>query len=218
MPPKIAKYPHAEYNDEELNGSLCDYYGWLSIEQNLWRNQTYSPEVLNYKDGEEAAIKYFVPGYLKLIEHVLAEHEANYAYVVPVPASVPASSADFTTKPKSVTGRNRDNRNQVFCKLLHDGHDKVILTDVLMRTDPKPKKARWSPEQHADSMVIKGKAESFDEDDLLILVDDVSTQGGTINGAKLLLSNKYDADRIITLPISQTRFSAVFRPLRPPQS
>lgn len=218
MPPKIANYPHAEYNDKELNGALCDYYGWLSIDQNLWRNQTYSPEILNYKDGEEEAIKYFVHGYLKLIEHVLTEHGANYAYVVPVPASVPTGSGDFTTQPKSDTGRNRDNRNQVFCKLLHDGHDKVIQTDVLIRKDPKPKKVRWSPEQHADSMAIKGKAESFDDDDLLILVDDVSTQGGTINGAKLLLSKKYSTDRIITLPIAQTRYSADFRPLRPPAS
>lgn len=217
MPLKINRFPHAEYDPETRIGWLCDYYAWLTLPSSVWRQQSHSGSILDYKEGTKQSLEFFLAPYKSLIDYVLDVHDANYAYVVAVPASVPSTDPAYTRRPKSVTGRNRDDRNELFCEMLSESHDYVINANLLDRITPKPKKARWDAETHKNSM---GMRQEFvdpaeDEDDLFILVDDVCTQGGTIDGAKLLLSEYFDEDRIVRLPLAHNRFAEDFRPLNP---
>jgi hypothetical protein len=212
---KITKFPHAEYNHDDLIGFLCEYYaypiGQQIITQTQWRNDSWSGSVLDYKDGTDAGIQFFLKPYMALVEHVVRKHSADYAYVVPVPASVPEDDPAYRRTPKTQRGESRDDRNDVFCELLHDNHDYLINARILKRADAKPKKVRWSPEQHAASMRIRTNKVDISDGSIIVLVDDVTTAGGTIYGAKQLLSERFDPDQIVMLPIAKTRTVLDFR-------
>ncbi len=202
---KIDRFPHAAYSLETRLGSLCLYYALYEPTKPQWKNESYSPEILNYKVGLKTSIEYFLRGYTALLDHVRTTHEASYLYVIPVPASTPETNAAYTTKaqPEAKPRRNRDNRNHIFCELIHEKYEHGINSDLLERSKPKVEKDRLTPEQNAATMRIrKVKDIQFGKNDLLVLVDDVTTTGGTIEGAKLLLSSAYPADRIIMLPIA----------------
>lgn len=214
---QIKRFPHASYNPDTRIGWLSEYYGLYQPTPQQWRNGSYSPEILNYKVGASDSLKFFLPEYIALLEHVRMSHNAAYLYVIPVPASTPEADPGYTTTPQPRTKpqRNRDNRNTVFCELIHDQYDHGIKADLLVRIKPKAAKERLTPQEHADSMnVRKLKDVQFDDDDLLILVDDVTTTGGTIEGAKLLLSTKFPEERIVMLPLATNVDPLFFRSIQ----
>jgi predicted amidophosphoribosyltransferase len=211
----IKNFPHASYFQAALYGWLCEYYALNTPSRDQWRKMTYSPEILDYKAGADSAITRFAAPYIALLGYVKQVHKAEALYIVPVPASLPESDAAYTTTPQPPSsGKSRDNRNQVFCQHIHDNYEFAIYVDALERTQPKPKKARWTATQHAQSMRLRNSADiEFETDDLLILIDDVCTTAGTMDGARQLLSRTYDQQRIIRLPIANTVDAASFRSL-----
>ncbi len=211
MAPNIDRYTHAYYEPAELNGWLCEYYAYENSYR--WRKQSYSPELLNFKEGEDKDIQYFVKAYTKLLDYVIECHSATHLCLIPVPASAMKNSPKYTTEPMSKTGSNRSNRNEIFCGYLAKDHPKLILINNLERVKPKEPKARWSAEQHADTMRCTSGISNLTASDLLVLVDDVTTTGGTMDGAKLLLQADFPKAKIVTLPIGRTRSLADFRPL-----
>lgn len=213
----IKRFPHASYNSKTRIGWLCEYYGLYQPTSAQWRNQSYSPEILNYKVGAADSLKFFLREYIQLLEHVRIAHDADYLYVVPIPASTPEADSGYTTtpQPRAKPQRNRDNRNTVFCGLIHDGYEFGIKADLLARTKPKVAKDRLTPQEHADTMAIKKQKDMrFDDGDLIVLVDDVTTTGGTIEGAKLLLSSVYPEEQIIMLPLATNVNPLFFRSIQ----
>jgi hypothetical protein len=147
---------------------------------------------LNYKEGRDEDIKRFVEPFLKLIRHSLAEVKASSACLVPVPSSIDAHNIKFSTvpRPKGIQGsRNRDNRNTVFCNMLAIADGSLSVNDILIRKLAKAEKATWSPAQHAASLECRTMTALPPERVTLVVIDDVRTDGGTLQGARIVLEN-----------------------------
>ena len=131
------------------------------------------------------------------------------ALLIPMPSSKPKTSPNYWPKPSPrwpLRRKNRDDRHKVFCELLASKNSNIVCFDVLERTVEKPEKVHWTAEQHAQSMscspLIKSHLLSVE---YFILIDDVTTRGGTLGGAKLvLLNNRVPEERIITTAIGRT--------------
>jgi hypothetical protein len=86
---KIDRFPHAHYDSQNRLGYLALYYplsafrdGILSEEN--WRQESYSPEILNYKVGRDHDIRWFVEPFLNLIHHAISSTAIETTYFVPV--------------------------------------------------------------------------------------------------------------------------------------
>jgi hypothetical protein len=209
----IDRFPHLHCDPQLRLGWLCEYYKFGTLADELWREQTYTPELLNYKEGKLKGINLFVPPYLELLQHVMSTHNANYACLFPIPPSVPNHSRQYTITPRSKTGRNRDNRNNIFCQTLTSQNESLLLFDALTRTQKKPPKKHWTANQHRKSTAFDEDITDLTPDAIFVLVDDVYTKGGTLQGAALLLSEKFPQQQIICLPIARTYPADEFVPL-----
>ena len=213
---RIEKFPHAFYDPSRRMGYLAHYYPWDavkdgSLDKDLWRRESYSPEILNFKEGRDEDIKRFVVPFIELIHYALSCVQTNTAFLIPVPSSLASNDQNFSSRPrdKGIKGhRNRDNRNSVFCNLLNLHDDKLKVADILVRTRNKPEKETWDAARHAQSLSIRedGVVLPSSVSSPLVLVDDVTTNGGTLEGAKILLDRHYQASIIIctTLGISRS--------------
>ncbi len=95
----IDGFPHAQFDLASKTGFLAYYYPSTAVKDGVlsedeWRHGSYSPEILNYKEGRDEDIKRFVEPFLKLIRHSLAEVKVSSACLVPVPSSIDVSSKE----------------------------------------------------------------------------------------------------------------------------
>jgi hypothetical protein len=218
---KIEHFPHAFYDSKARHGYLAYYYpssalrdGVLSEEN--WRYESYSPEILNYKEGRDHDIRRFVEPFLKLIRHSIAAEKVDAGYLVPVPSSIAANDPKFSSQPRKKglpDSRNRDNRNSVFCSFLSSIDGKLRLVDVLVRTSPKPEKANWTATQQAGSMELQGIGTLPQGRTAIVLVDDVTTGSDTLAGARLVLEKAYPQAIAVTLAIGCTKAPQQFMSL-----
>jgi hypothetical protein len=150
---KIDGFPHAQYDPATKFGFLAYYYPFTAVRDGVlsgedWRERSYSPEILNYKEGRDEDIKRFVDPFLKLIRHAVTESRANATFLVPVPSSMAAADPLFSTVPKEKYvqhSRNRDNRNSVFCNMLAINDGTLKVADSLVRITTKPERQLGPP-------------------------------------------------------------------------
>ncbi len=209
---EIPKYPHANYDSKEMFGYLAYYYPHNKVsndQMDLWRYQSYSPDILNFKEGAEEHIKFFVRPFCILIQHVLSFLKKREAFLVPTPSSIAGNDPNFKTTPrKKGDVRNRDNRNIIFCSLINIEDNNLKVSDILFRSKGKVEKIQWKKEEHKESLQIRhnqGLTTNHQFSGEMILIDDVVTSGNTMLGAKLRLEEIYPYAKIIRLSISKTK-------------
>ena len=116
---KIKNFPHAQLDQNTFRGFLCHYYVVGSIDINLWR-ASYSPEILNFKEGGNNSIEFFVPPFAELIKFVMNQTNLNSGILIPVPSSTSKNDSFFSAVPydkiKMSKRKNRDNRSEIFCE------------------------------------------------------------------------------------------------------
>ncbi len=218
---KIDKFPHAQYDSKTKIGFLAYYYPSAALRDKIldeddWRYNSLSPEILNYKEGKNADIEFFVGPFLKLIHYAMTDAKVDEAFLVPIPSSMAVNDPRFSTMPrqKSVRGnRNRDNRNSIFCSLLSVADGSLKVADNLVRTKTKPEKVAWGAKQHTESMKLRAVSALPHGKIALITIDDVRTDGGTSSGAHRILKEAYPQAIIISLTIAHTRSPQQFLPL-----
>ena len=106
---KIENFKDAFYNAEEKFGYLAYYYPFnkFSNDYSFWKHETYSSNILDFKEGKEEDIKFFVKSFCSLIEYVLSLLQKTDAFLVPVPSSIAWNDPNFKTTPR----QKNDNRN-----------------------------------------------------------------------------------------------------------
>lgn len=218
----IPDFPHAHFDSKNLFGYLVFYYPYDAIKkeggltEEQWRNESYSPEILNYKVGYPHYIRFFKKPFLDLVQYALRSTSETKAYLVPVPSSIAAKDPNFKNTPrKKGEKRNRDDRNTVFCKELAQGKTNLKVADVLQRAKTKSEKATWTPEQHAESFTVNLKS-GFPKPNFsgaIILVDDVSTEGGTIQGAKKMIQRSFPQSKVMMLALGLSTAPKNFQPV-----
>jgi adenine/guanine phosphoribosyltransferase-like PRPP-binding protein len=80
-----------------------------------------------------------------------------------------------------------------------DGRFHVV--DILARKTSKPEKATWSAAQHAASMELRGLSNLSQNKTAIVLIDDVTTDGGTLQGARMIVEKGYPQATVISLAI-----------------
>ncbi|MCC7441294.1 MAG: hypothetical protein IT285_06665 [Bdellovibrionales bacterium] len=218
---KISNFPHAEYNPATQTGWLALYYPHDAVktgnlQSSQWRHESYSPEILNYKVGNDSDIDRFVSPMLHLISHVTSVENIWESVLVPVPTSIAWNDPNFNRNPRAKGGpRNRDNRNIVFCNRLGAADQNLKMANILRRIETKPPKATWSSDRHAKSLEVAQKRVEFflPESSAFILIDDVTTNGGTLDGAELKLREMYSDVKIIKCAIGRSDDPAHFQPV-----
>jgi predicted amidophosphoribosyltransferase len=141
--------------------------------------------------------------------------EKSKARIIPVPSSIAHDSPNFKTTPRQKgEKRNRDDRNLAFCNLLATHDTRIEVRNFLFRTTSKTEKETWTADQHAASLVFASDiTPKRDFKGLMILIDDVITDGGTMEGAKIILAEQYPEAVIIKLAIGFSRSPHDFTPL-----
>jgi hypothetical protein len=213
--PDIDRYPHADYDARNMFGYLAYYYAHeavkekkLKVEQ--WRFESWSAQILDYKEGKPEAIAHFVPPFLELIECAVGPGRKRPVYLVPVPSSKAHGSPHYSRVPKdNEHARNRDDRNVVFClRLIVAGgkHLSLRLCDVVRRTQDKPPKEKWSPLQHIETLAVDESKipDDLPEAPIFVLVDDLHTDGGTMLACRMLLLRWFERCTVIRLALGKT--------------
>lgn len=218
---KINQYPHAYFNSKSGEGWLLYYYPWDAvtdghISKEQWRRESYSPEILNFKEGKLKDIEFFVKPFLQLIQFARLSNNGP-AYLIPIPSSTAKNDPNYSLKPfQKGTGnrKNRDDRNTVFCNLIAAEDSTLGVADVLTRIENKPEKAVWTEELHARSLEVNTHG-FLNESTFatLVLVDDIKTKGGTLAGAKNRLSKIFPKANIISMTIGVSKDPGMFEPV-----
>jgi len=205
------------YDEKRKVGYLCDYIlhglvkdGYLSDFD--WRSNSYSPEILDYKLGNDSDIKKFLLPFSELLEKILNSIEINKRRIllVPVPPSRSEDDQEYTTTPGKRGGKNRDDRNIIFCgfleRFLKDKYPSIHAFNSLKRIKSiKKKDKKMSPAMHKKTMgIIMPNSEKIHNDDIIILVDDVFTYGNTFSGARLVMKEKFPNAEFICAAIGRT--------------
>ncbi|MBI4405170.1 MAG: hypothetical protein HY537_13495 [Deltaproteobacteria bacterium] len=220
---QIERFPHAQYDKSTKRGFLCYYYPYDAVKEktldaSLWRDESYSPEILNFKEGRDADIDYFVRPFLQILYQSLKIEKISSAILIPLPSAIPHNSPKFSTIARDKTkrdARNRDNRNSIFCSLLSARDSQFQTLDILIRVKPKKEKEEWTAQQHAQSMEVRYFSDtSVSLNSALVLVDDVCTKGHTSDGAKLILSEHFPGVSILSLSLGQSQSPSDFKSLR----
>ncbi|MBX9877240.1 MAG: hypothetical protein K2Y22_02170 [Candidatus Obscuribacterales bacterium] len=210
MTVNIDRYPHAFYDDNAGMGYLVYYYPYDAVKEETidkadWKSGSYSPEVLNYKEGKLKDIQYFAAPFVQLIQYALKKKKISTVYLVPVPSSTAFNSKNFSTEPRSNTSpRNRDNRNLLFCRELAKLDKRFVVADILRRIKGKKPKEKWAPKQHADSIQVVDNNVVQEFFPTFVLIDDVCTTGSALKGCNLVLEHGYLCDSVTMLAISRT--------------
>ena len=120
----ILGFPHACFDEQTRRGFLAFYYPYNAVRDgNLsldhWRNESFSGEILNFKEGRDEHISVFTEPFDTMIGMVLDQLRMNAATLVPLPSSRAKSDAAYSRVPKDKTRRgspNRDDRVELFCQ------------------------------------------------------------------------------------------------------
>lgn len=219
---KIDRFPQAFFIPTGPSAYLCFYYPYSAIKEGKityeqWENQSYSSEILRYKEGLPASLKYFLPAVHSAIKQIMSNYGETTSYIVPVPSSIAHDHSDFKSTPrlKGEKSRNRDNRNTVFCNLLAAHDTSIVVKDCLKRIHSKPAKESWNETQHSKSISISYDKVYDSFAGLFFLFDDVVTDGGTIRGAKSILEQKFPNAKIVKFSIGLSQHPGAFQPLFP---
>ena len=220
---KIDRFPHAVYDQDNRLGYLLDYYPYDStrggtLSPHQWRYESWSSQVLDYKEGGKPAIEFFVKPILSLIHYSLNSLFYDSAYLIPVPSSLAHDDPAYSTVPYqrgSKDRKNRDDRNTVFCNLIAAEDTKFRVADILSREESKPEKETWSAKRHAKSMAIRGYGIAAVQDfsGAFILIDDIITHGGTIQGARKVLEDHFSKATVVSLALGHSKDPTQFNPL-----
>jgi hypothetical protein len=97
---KIDRFPHAHYDSQNRLGYLALYYPLSAVRDGVlseenWRQESYSPEILNYKVGRDHDIRWFAEPFLNLIHHAVSSITVEATYLVPVPSSIAWNDPKF---------------------------------------------------------------------------------------------------------------------------
>ena len=196
-----------QYDPKTKIGTITDYFVYSTAKEKglkeEWRNNTYSPEILNYKQARQNAFDLFLPKFLELLLKVRKAEDIKVLYLIPVPCS-----NDLNYK-----GGDDPDHNLKFCEILTDALRKqdipALGISALHRVHLKRKLANITPKEHAKTFQVGGRIidtrikryspESF------ILVDDIRTSGNTLEGSSLALKKKYRYISVIKLAVAQTK-------------
>jgi predicted amidophosphoribosyltransferase len=227
----ILNYPHASFDIDSGCGFLCHYYPYSpnptkdQLDQEAWKNKTYSGEILNFKEGQDRSISYFVEPFAKLIEFAIEHCKESPAVLVPVPSSVSKDDSAFSNIPydkKTMSKRkNRDNRLEIFCKKLVQAKTKLHLETkpIILRKTSKTEKTKGiNLQQKTLDFVAKFKELKTSSMRIYVLIDDVETTGNTFNECVNLLKENLrkqniDNPKIFRLSIGKTKSHAEFQPV-----
>ncbi len=189
----IEDFPAASYDPSTRLAYLCDYYPYEAVrERNLsepdWRNSG-SGKILDYKEGRENDLAYFIKPVEELIQFVLRSEQKYNPLIIPMPSSIPKTNLDYKTTPRlRGQSRNRDNRNLVFAYLLAAKNTSLKVGEILLRIQEKTPKDRWSAGKHKESMNFNMMLKPLLENsNIIFLLDDVSTSRNTLDGARDLI-------------------------------
>lgn len=211
----IQNYPHADYNSNEMIGYLALYYPHSGTDPFFWRHESYSPKILDFKEGREEDIKFFVEPFCALIQYALSFLKKQEAFLIPVPSSIAWNDPTFMNNPREKgNSRNRDNRNSIFCSFIQIKNNNLKHLDILFREKGKIEKEKWTDEKHKESLKIRqNPIINHEFSGVMILVDDVYTMGNTMLGAKLRLEEAYPQAKILRLSIGKSESPENFQSL-----
>jgi len=217
---EIPNFPHASYDSKNHFGFLSYYYPHDAVKEgalspDAWRHQSFSPDILNFKEDKNNGITFFVRPCLELVRYVLSEEGVTSAILIPIPSSMPESDKRYSRVPriKGVTSRNRDDRNIVFCNLLSASDSTLQTVSMLTRVIYKPEKSDITVAEHAQTLRVSG-AVTFSSPQVAILIDDVCTNGHTIGACRqVLFASGLQFKSIIALTIGKTDHPENFKPL-----
>ncbi|MCX6125030.1 MAG: hypothetical protein NTV34_09840 [Proteobacteria bacterium] len=119
---KIDRFPHAHFDSQNRLGYLALYYPLSAIRDDIlseenWRQESYSPEILNYKVGRDHDIRWFaeilnykvgrdhdirwfVEAFLNLIYHAISSIAIETTCLVPVTSSIGWNDPKFSSQPR----------------------------------------------------------------------------------------------------------------------
>jgi hypothetical protein len=218
----IDGFPEAIFDPQSRTGYLCSYYLHKTMDNDQWRS-TYSPEILNFKEGSDAAINYFVRPFVELINQVLVMHGHRRAILIPVPSSIAKSDPSFSSVPynkaKMPTRKNRDDRCQLFVEKIVRSfgvENYVTSTELVVRRKTKAEKRNRSVKEQLDTLeLVVDEVEKIDDqsDILFILIDDVQTSGGTFKAVEELLCKQFVNAKVLSLSIAKSMDASQYKPL-----
>lgn len=201
----------AEYDESKKIGWLCRYYPYDAVkDKNMseddWRFGTYSPEILDYKTGWEQKIHFFVSPVQCLIECIAAREKVQDSFLlVPIPTSLPKNHPAYKTTPRAKgESQNRDDRNEIFCKMLVNGQAGWSTFPIISRIKEKAPKEQWSIDQQAESFGIDTDFGPLLSKTPVFLVDDVTTRHATFFGAKKIIEKIAPRCRVFCVAIGRT--------------
>ncbi|EMS84090.1 hypothetical protein [Leptospira noguchii] len=181
---------------------------FMTVEE--YRKQTYSPDILNYKEGTSKAIGFFVFGMKKFLDNILELHNETNAILIPVPSSKAKNDPFYNNQPKGVKfDRNRDDRNIIFVNRICKLDSKYKCVDAIYRVTSKKEKERIAVENYISDLEIR-YVEKLDGK-CIILIDDIKTNGITFEACSRLIENHISPGLLITIAIGQTRSHESFK-------
>jgi hypothetical protein len=104
--------------------------------------------------------------------------------------------------------------NLLLCTELAAVNNKLKVARLLLRVKDKPAMARWSCDQHMRTLAISASELSRMKGKInLILIDDISTTGGTISACEITLRLVFPTQPLIKLVLGRSRHANRFVPL-----
>jgi predicted amidophosphoribosyltransferase len=217
---QIDGFPHAQFDSHRGRGYLCQYFKIKSISEELWRS-TYSPDILDFKEGKETTIDQFAQPFVQLIEYTLKAYRASTAILVPVPSSMSRSDPGYSGVPfdktKTPKRKNRDDRCELFCNRIAKKCNSTLLSlSLIRRTRSKAEKSNRTKSSQmktleCDLSLLEQVKNCQSE--LIILIDDIETTGSTFSACHELLRKQFPNSKIACLAIAKTTDSKDFQPL-----
>ncbi|EMM94311.1 hypothetical protein LEP1GSC158_0652 [Leptospira interrogans serovar Zanoni str. LT2156] len=187
---------------------------FMTVEE--YRNLTYSPNILNYKEGTSNAIDFFIFGMKKFLDHILELHNEQNAILIPVPSSKAKNDPFYNNQPKNknldappLRKRNRDNRNIIFVNRICESDNKYKCVEGIHRISSKKEKERIPIEDYISDLEIRHTEELNGK--CVILIDDIKTHGTTFEACSKLVDSHATPSLLITIAIGQTRSHESFK-------
>ncbi|MEY3901436.1 MAG: hypothetical protein RL189_742 [Pseudomonadota bacterium] len=219
---QIEDFPEAVFDPQTMTGYLCSYYLHKTMDDDQWRS-TYSPQILDFKEGSDSAIGYFVKPFIELIKQALLIIGRARAVLIPVPSSIAKSDPNFSSVPynkaKMPKRKNRDNRCQLFVEkivLSYAAANSISSSELVVRTKTKAEKRNRSAKEQLDTLaLVSDEVEKIDtqNDIVFILIDDVQTSGGTLKAVEELLRKEFLNSTILSLSIAKSMEVSQYKPL-----
>lgn len=215
----IHGYPFANYDTTTKMGCVVDYYPYGTLESDDWRSGSHSPEILDFKEGKDHNIEYWIDPFKALLKHVFTTEKLESALLVPVPSSMPKTDPRYNMKPKPKPAqkddRNRDDRLIIFCSKICGSHSKLRPAELIERTKYKKEKLSLSVEDHVKTLKLANAASNLGSFSTAILVDDVRNDGNTFEACEeVLRKGKQKFSKILKLSLAQARDPGDFRDIR----